>query len=95
MQTSLQKDVLELRPRSAPQESTRSEDLALLQSARFRMMTELGRGSTPMRAVDQAFQRAAKAMIGTYSGAALVAIVEEAVRTELAPTAVQIPVGAA
>ena len=59
-----------------------------LQATRFRLMTELGRGATPMRLVNECFERALRELRDTCPGPVLPIVVERAVRAEFAPLAV-------
>jgi hypothetical protein len=67
--------------------AARDQDVARqLQATRFRLMTELGCGTTPMRLVNESFERACSRLGGTHIGPGLPMLVERAVRAELNPT---------
>jgi hypothetical protein len=59
-----------------------------LQALRFRLLTELGRGRTPMREVNACFERVVDELRGSCPGLLLPVVVERAVRSELSVRAV-------
>ena len=74
-------------PRTAPVTAPIADTARALQALRFRLMTELGRGRTPMREVNECFERVVVELHGSCPGLLLPVVVERAVRTELAPRA--------